>query len=79
VTACGDAELDDARGAGDHDQEHAEDGGKQEGDTGRQVAVRAEVADGHALAVFQDEDQQQEQDERRTARRRPRSRRCVTA
>jgi len=28
VTARGDAELDDARGARDHDQEHAEDGGK---------------------------------------------------
>jgi hypothetical protein len=63
VTACGDAELDDARGARDHDQEHAEDGGEQEGDTERQVAVCAEVAGGHALAVLQDEDQQQEQDD----------------
>ena len=63
VTACGDAELDDARGARDHDQEHAEDRGEQEGDTERQAAVCAEVADGHALAVFQDEDQQQEQDD----------------
>ena len=63
MTACGDAELDDARGARDHDQEHAEDRGEQEGDTERQAAVCAEVADRHALAVFQDEDQQQEQDD----------------
>jgi hypothetical protein len=73
VTACGDAELDDARGARDHDQEHAEEGGAQKDDTERQVAVCADVADGHALAVFQDEGSAAGAGRRRTARRRPRS------
>ena len=45
VTACGDAELDDARGARAHGQEHVEDRGEQEGVTERQAAVCAEVAD----------------------------------
>jgi hypothetical protein len=50
VAARRDPKLDDPPGSGDHHQEDAEYGGKQERYPERQVPVSAEVTDGHALA-----------------------------
>jgi hypothetical protein len=59
-----DPELDDPPGAGNHHQQHADHRGQQQRDAQREVLVRAEVADGNAVPVLQDEDQQQQQEQR---------------
>ena len=64
-------QLHDARGPRDHDEQDAENGGQQQRDPERQVAVRPEEADVHPLAVLQYEDQQQEQHQREQRGRDP--------
>ena len=47
----------------DHGEQESQHSGQQERDPKRLVPMGAEVADFHALAVFQDEDQQQQRDD----------------
>jgi hypothetical protein len=58
MAAGGGAQLADACGTGQHDQEDAADGGQQHGHPERQPAVGTEVRDLHRRAVLQDEDKQ---------------------
>jgi hypothetical protein len=53
------AQLNDPCHAGQRDEQHAEHRGQQQRHPERQVAVCAEVADVHGVAVLQDEDQQE--------------------
>src|SRR5262249_51873491 len=56
-------ELNQAPEPSDHGEQDSQHGGQQERDPERLVPMGAEVADFHALTVFQDEDQQQQQDD----------------
>jgi hypothetical protein len=66
AAGCG-AQLQDAGGTGEHDEQDAADGGQQQGDAKREVTVDPEVGNVHGMTVLQDEDQQEQQDDREAA------------
>ena len=57
----GGPDTDTAREPCEHNEHDPQHSGQQEGNTERQVPMGTEEADVHALAVFQDEDQQEQQ------------------